>query len=213
MLNKYTLQILQSITGITNSAIITYPETIIQNHNKDVIGIIDFSVNDSEAWDEFGIFDLSNFLGAISVLDNPEISLEDNYIVAKDSTSEIKYVTSYPDALSDFTTDPKKVTSTLQANSVVEVDIDTDTINKIRKGANVFKTLKDLFLIKEENEFYLKTGNKKKFNSQENSYSIKLEPEVISGEDFEIAIPIDNFLSLPSINFKLLVKEKMVSTE
>lgn len=208
MLNKDTLQILQSITGITNSAIISYPETVIQNYNKDVVGIIDFSQREDEGWEEFGIFDLSNFLGALSVLEDPDIRLENEYIIATDKDSEIRFVTSYPSVLSDFTTNPSKVTTTLQADSVVEVEISTDTINRIRKGANVFKTLKDLFFIKEGDKFYIKTGNKKKFESQENSYSITLEPEVLRGDDFEIAIPIDNFLSLPLINFKLFIKEK-----
>jgi len=208
LLNKETLQILQSITGITNSAIVTYPITTIQNYNKNVIGTIDLSVNEEKGWDEFGIFDLSNFLNAISVLEDPKIELDENSIIAKDKDSEIQFVTSYPSALQDFTTSPSKVTTTLQADSVIEVNIDTNIINRIRKGANVFKTLKDLFLVKEGSEFYLRTGNKKKFVSKENSYSIKLEPELIRGDDFEIAIPVDNFLSLPLIDFKLSIKEK-----
>lgn len=208
MLNKETLQILQSITGITNSAIITYPITTIQNYNKNVIGTIDFSVNEDGGWEEFGIFDLSNFLGALTVLNDPKIILEDNTIIAKDEDSEIQFVTSYPDALQDFTTNPSKVETTLAVDSVIEVNISTDTINRIRKGANVFKTLKDLFLVKEGDNFYIRTGNKNKFNSKENSYSIKLEPELVKGDDFEIAIPINNFLTLPQIDFKLMIKEK-----
>lgn len=208
MLNKETLQILQSITGITNSAIITYPITTIQNYNKNIIGTIDFSVNEDGGWEEFGIFDLSNFLGALTVLNDPKIILEDNTIIAKDEDSEIQFVTSYPDALQDFTTNPSKVETTLAVDSVIEVNISTDTINRIRKGANVFKTLKDLFLVKEGDNFYIRTGNKNKFNSKENSYSIKLEPELVKGDDFEIAIPINNFLTLPQIDFKLMIKEK-----
>jgi len=208
LLNKETLQILQSITGITNSAIITYPITTIQNYNKNVIGTIDFSVNEDGGWEEFGIFDLSNFLGALTVLNDPKIILEDNTIIAKDEDSEIQFVTSYPDALQDFTTNPSKVETTLAVDSVIEVNISTDTINRIRKGANVFKTLKDLFLVKEGDNFYIRTGNKNKFNSKENSYSIKLEPELVKGDDFEIAIPINNFLTLPQIDFKLMIKEK-----
>jgi len=208
LLNKETLQILQSITGITNSAIITYPITTIQNYNKNIIGTIDFSVNEDGGWEEFGIFDLSNFLGALTVLNDPKIILEDNTIIAKDEDSEIQFVTSYPDALQDFTTNPSKVETTLAVDSVIEVNISTDTINRIRKGANVFKTLKDLFLVKEGDNFYIRTGNKNKFNSKENSYSIKLEPELVKGDDFEIAIPINNFLTLPQIDFKLMIKEK-----
>ena len=206
MLNENSIQILQSIVNITNSAILSYPVTTIQNQNRNVIANIDFSKIDDE-FEEYGIFDLSSFLGALSVLEAPVITLQNKVIEAKDSDSQIKFVTSSPSSLEDFTTNPAKITTTCSAKSVVEVQIDTDLINRIRKGASVFKTLKDLFIIKEGDKIILKTGNKESFARQDNSYTINLEPSLCHGDDFNIAIPIDNFLALPAMDFTLAIKQ------
>jgi len=207
MLNPASIQILQAISNITNSAILDYPVTTIQNVNKSILGNIDLSKVDTE-FESYGIFDLSSFLGALSVLEEPTIILDNKMVIAKDLDSTIKFVTSSPASLEDFTTDTEKITSTLAAPSVVEVEIDTDLINRIRKGASVFKTLKDLFIIKEGDKITLKTGNKESFARQDNSYTIELSPSINSGDNFNIAIPIDNFLSLPAMNFKLAIKKK-----
>jgi len=208
MLNENSIQVIQSITNITNSAILDYPVTTIQNQNKNVIANIDFSKLEPTPWESFGIFDLSSFLGALTILEDPTIVLDNKIIVAQDNDSTIKFVTSSPTSLGDFTTDPEKVISTCAAESVVEVDIDVELFNRIRKGASVFKTLKDLFILKEGDKVSLKTGNKESFARQDNSYKINLSPTLDSGEDFDIAIPIDNFLSLPSMDFKLKIKGK-----
>jgi len=207
MLNENSIQILQSIVNITNSVILSYPVTTIQNQDRNVLGNIDLSVVDDQ-FEEYGIFNLSSFLTALSVLESPTISIDNKVIVAQDADSIIRFVTSSPSSLADFTTNPEKITSTIQSQSVLEIDIDTELINRIRKGAGVFKTLKDLFIIKEGDKITLKTGNKESFARQDNSYTITLSPTMNVGNDFSIAIPIDNFLSLPSMDFKLSVKEK-----
>jgi len=206
MLNNNSIQILQSITSITNSALISYPVTTITNANKDVLGNIDFSAIDPDGWDEFGIFDLNSFLGALSVLDEPNITMENRVILAEDSDSSISFLTATPSAVSDYITDPDNITTTVAAPSVVEVPIDTVLITKIRKGVNVFKTLKDLFIVKNDEGVFLRTGNKESFTRNDNSYKVKLAPSVNTGNNFEVAIPVENFLSLPSMDFTLKVK-------
>jgi len=206
MLNKESIKVLQSVTSITNSAIISYPVTTIINADADVLGTIDFSVIDPDEFEEFGIMDLGSFLNAIDVLEEPTITLENKEIIAKDDTSQISFITSSPISLSDFTTDMINITSIIDAPSVVEVKVDKDLIAKIRKGASVFKTLKDLFIIKNDEGVFLKTGNKESFASRDNSYMIKLDPEKSTGKNFEIAIPINNFLSLPTMESALKIK-------
>jgi len=207
MLKPASIQVLQSITNITNSVIVDYPITTIQNPSRDVIGNINFA-NVDEEFSSYGIFDLNSFLGALSVLDEPTINLEEGIIKAVDTDSSINFVTSSLASLEDFTTNPQKITSTVAFDSVVEVAIDIDLINRIRKGASVFKSLKDLFIVKEGAKLTLKTGNKESFSRQDNSYTINLNPTVNNGADFNIAIPIDNFLSLPAMDFTLAIKEK-----
>lgn len=205
MLNSDSLNILNSITNITNSAIISYPITTISNISSDVLMNIDFS-KVSEPFEEYGIYDLSSFLGALGVLDKPVITLNDKIITAKDNNSSIQFIISSPSSLEDYTTNPENITSTCAADSIVEIPISLELMNKIRKGANVFKTLKDLFIIKEGDSISMKTGNKESFNSRNNAYSINLEPSLNSGRDFEIVVPIENFLSLPQADFTMKIK-------
>ena len=208
MLTKASVQVLQSITAITNSVLIEYPITTIRNESGGVIGTINFSVLDEE-FEEFGIFDLSSFLGALDVLDEPVVTLNAGIITAKDTNSSISFVTSSAASLEEFTDDPRKVTSSVDSDSVVDVDIDTDLMSKIRKGTSIFKSLKDIRLVNKDGVFSLSTANITSFSHQENSYSITLEETSKNTNlDFDIAIPINNFLSLPNMNFTMSIKEK-----
>lgn len=206
MLNKEAIKVLQSVTSITNSAIISYPITTIINEDADVLGTIDFSIIDADKFDEFGIMDLGSFLNALDVLEAPAITLVNKEIIAKDSDSQISYITSSPISLGEFTTDAINVTSIIEAPSIVEVKVDKALIAKIRKGAGVFKALKDLFIIKNDEGVFLKTGNKESFSSRDNSYKIKLDTEKSEGKNFEIAVPVANFLALPTMESTLKVK-------
>jgi len=213
MLNKNTLDVLNAITNVTNSAIISYPVTTITNSRRDTLCNIDFSKIDDESWKEFGIMDLNSFLNAINILDEPSITQDDIYIKASDENSKIEFVTSYPSTLDDFTIDPDIITSTANATSVVEVPINIEVIQKIKKGAQVFKNLNDLFIIKEGSKIFLKTGNKESYTRTQNSYSITLDCTLNTGKDFELVIPIENFLNLPNMDFTMKVKHKETTDE
>ena len=206
MLNKDALKILQGITNISNSAILSYPITTIMNDDKDMLCNIDFSILDDDSFTEFGIMDLSSFLNALSVLDNPKIEVINKEVMAKDSNSQISFLTSRVESVAEYTTNPNNITALIEAPSIVDVKIDTVLIGKIRKGASVFKSLKDLFIIKNDEGVFLKTGNKENFVSRSNSYQIKLDTEKSIGANFEIAIPIANFLALPNMEYTLKVK-------
>jgi hypothetical protein len=206
MLNENSIEVLNSISSITNSAIISYPVTTITNDKRNIYGNIDFSKIDEDAWKDFGIMDLSSFLNAISILETPTIEQDDIYIRANDPNSKIEFVTSYPSTLEDFSADPDIVSTAALAPSILEVDIDTNLITKIKKGSSVFKNLRDLFIVKEGDKVYLKSGNKETFNRTQNSYTVFLDPTLDKGNDFEIAIPIENFLSLPSMDFSMKIK-------
>jgi len=206
VLNKDSIALLQSVTNITNSVLISYPITTITNESKDVLGNIDFSKVDPVGWEEFGIFDLNSFLGAVGILEEPTLTLSNTSLVAADINSSISFVVSDVSTMEDFTTDPENITTTCEADSVVEVKIDNNLIAKIRKGVSVFKNLEDLFIVKEGSDIFLRTGNKESFARTNNSYQIKLEADVVSGPDFEITLLVNNFLSLPAMDYTMKVK-------
>ncbi len=206
MLNKEAVQIIQGISEINTKAILTYPQTTIRNVTKDVQGVINFD-KICEPFDEFGIWDLSSFLSALSILEEPEITMTDNIISAKDEFSSIEYVTSSTNILGDSVTDPEIISSTLAIPAVVEFELSMETIAKIKKGVSVFKNLKDLEFSKVGETFTVKTTNKESFNASNNSFSLTL-PANTAGDDFSITIPSDNFLQVPSMPYTLKIHEK-----
>ena len=198
---------MQSVTSITNSIYVTYPVTPFCNINRDIFGLIDFGKIENK-FESFGIFDLQNFLNALSALDNPSIELKDNKIIANDETSSISYVTSHSYTLENFIVEKEDIDTTINAKSILEFEINTDVLGKIKKGVNVFKNLKDLFIVKNNEGVFLKTGNKQSFSVSENSYKMKINPSLDIADNFEISIPVENFLALPKIDFTLKIKQK-----
>jgi len=207
MFNKNSIEIIRGIGEINNKTILEYPRTTISNVTKDINGIVDFSIL-GDSFDTIGIWDLSSFLNALSVLEDPVITLDNNIITAKDEYSSISYVTSSTNILGDAVCDPAIVTSTLGIPSIVDVNMTTDVVNRIKKGVNVFKNLKDLRWTKSGDIFTVSTTNKESFNASSNSFQLKLDTDKLEGPDFEITIPAENFLQLPSIDFDFKVHEK-----
>ena len=73
------------------------------------------------------------------------------------------------------------------------------------------KTLKDIFIIKEGDNLSFRTGNKNTYDISQHSYEVKFQPKISKGKDFKIAIPIDNFLKPPMMEFNLAIKHKEVN--
>jgi len=207
MLTNNSIQIIQGLSEVSSKMVIEYPMSTIKNVTGDVYGIVHFD-KINEKFPTFAIWDTSSFLSALSILENPKISLKDNILTAQDDYSTINYVTSSPSICGDATCDPRIVTSTINMKSVVDLNMPIDVIARIKKGVNVFKTLKDLCFEKVGDTFTVSTTNKETFNASNNSFSLKLDADNITGEDFKIYIPADNFLKLPSMDYVFRVHEK-----
>lgn len=205
MLTNQTQTILKSLLNINNSLIISYPKMIIIDEFKSIPGMIDLSKLE-EPFEEFGIFDGAKFLSALEMFTDPSITLKDNIIYTKDQNSDMKYVVSDPSSLEDCTIDEDLIATTVAAPSILEFQINTEMINKIKKASSVFKTMDALFLIKNDNDILLEVGSKNNFHSSDNSYSIKMTPDVSNNEDLKLAIPLENILKLPTVNYNVMVK-------
>ena len=53
----------------------------------------------------------------------------------------------------------------------------------------------------------MKTTNKESFNVSNNAFELKI-PAIISGDDFSIVIPADNFLQLPTMPYTMRIHHK-----
>lgn len=207
MLNKQQQQVIKSLLPINNSFVVNYPSMTIIDEYKTLIGKINMGIIGDEI-PEFGIFDGARFIAALDLLEgeNSSIELEDNLIIAKDDNSNIKVLTSHPSSLEDAVAEESIITSTEKIDSVLEFDVTIDTLNKIKKASGVFKVMNTLFLTKRGDKIAMKIGSKENFNMSQDSYAITVSPILDTAIDFELPLPLENIMKLPTADYTLKVK-------
>ena len=203
MLNNNARTVLKSLIPINNSQIIE-PVSYFRDEFKTIIGRVNYEEIDSEIKDEFGIFDTANFLGSLDLLEDPKITLNNNQIIADDGVSKLTFITSDISSL-DIDVKPSLIDRTLEAKSVLELDIDPALLGKIKKASSVFKTFDTLFIINKDNETEFTIGAKNSFSQSNNAFTTKVQSN-ISEKDFDIALPLESLLKIPSMDYKFIVK-------
>ena len=128
-LSENTLQILKNYAGI-NSNIVFNEGNNIQtiSEAKNVLSaastVEDFPQN-------FGIYDLNEFLNVLGLVDVPNLSFEKDYVLISDSSgrSKVKYFFSDPDML---TSPSKKI---VMPQCEVQFTLDANTLSRIKRAA------------------------------------------------------------------------------
>lgn len=204
MLNADTRTLLKSLISINNQMIISNIMTGTDEF-KSVIFKANIGKIDSIP-EEFGIFDTTNFLQAMELLDEPRISYdsETKSIIAKDAESTLSFLTSDPSSL-DVVIEPERIETTVAAPSVLTMNFDTDSLQKIKKASSVFKNFDTLWILNENGKTEMKLGTQNSFAKSSNSFKINVEPEV-NEKEFNIALPIESILKVPQMSYKLHVK-------
>ncbi len=210
MVNQEVRTIMKSLIPINNSQIVE-KVMLFQDEFKTIVGQANLGEVDSDLpEDGFGIYDTSNFLASLDLLDDPEIVLENGTIIASDESSKLRFITSDPSQL-DIDVNPKVITTTLKVDSAMEFDIGSELLNKIKKASSVFKTFDTLFIIKEGRNVSLKIGSKDSFSKTNNSFSINIIPSLDNGNDndFELALPLESILKIPVMDYTFRIKHNI----
>ena len=204
MITKDTRSILKNLIPINNSMIV---EPVM--HGTDEFKGITFRANLDIIEDdiqEFGIFDMSSFLNSLDLLEDADVSLDGNRIIAQDKDSKLEFITTDPSALEDVAGNPRVIDSTLNANSAIEFNFGSEMLNRIKKASGVFKTFDTLFVLKNGNDVSLKMGTKDTYNKSNNSFAISVDTTLATDKDFEIALPIESLLKIPAVDYNFIVK-------
>jgi len=211
MLNKDTQEVLKAYSSISNSCIIQ-PVTVFVDEYKQVISNVELEKVDEKINEEIGIYDLSNFLNAISLVNEPEIEYDTESRIVKISNqnTEIEYLTSDPDILGKDEIEKYKrvIESTIKAPSVLEFNLSKDTINQIKKAKGVFGDFDTVFLknTNSTNSFIVEVGIWETFSAKHNTVKFKVETDINNNQEFEVGIPIDSILKIPVTDYQCSVK-------
>ena len=151
---------------------------------------------------EFGLWDLTSFLGTVSLFDDPDFDFHDKYVnISGSNGSTVKYFYSEPSLLTVPTKDVK------MPETVVDIEITEDTFNELKKAAAVLG-VNDLSICSTDGSNVLAILSDKN-NTSSNTYSIEIGYNE-EGNIFNFDFKIDNLRIIPG-NYDVCFAEKIVS--
>ena len=149
---------------------------------------------------DFGIYDLSQFLNGLGLHQSPELDFkEDNYVVIKEGKMRSKYFFADPNVI---ITPPEKPI-TLPSEDV-NFELSTDQLDKLLKAAAIYQ-LPDLSAVGEDGVVKLVVRDKK--NETSNVFSITVGE---TDATFSFNFKVENIKILPG-TYDVVVSQKLLS--
>ena len=130
-LTEKTMQVLKNYATINPNIVITEGNVIkTVSEAKNVLSSVELDVTFPQT---FGIYELSEFLSVLSLVDSPRLKFEDTYVLVTDNAgrSRIKYF--YSDI--DMLTTPSK--DIIMPETEVKFTLDSATLSSIKRAASV----------------------------------------------------------------------------
>ncbi len=152
---------------------------------------------------EFGVYDLNEFLSVLSLIDQPTLEFEDKSVLIKggNSSQQIRYFFSEADIL----TTPQK--DIQMPDPEVGVNIEEDKLNQIRKAAAVLGHT-ELSLTGNNGLILASVLDTK--DSTSNVFEIELDKDNSCKNEFQFVVSIPNLKLLPGDYF-VSISSKLIS--
>mgnify|MGYP001026007441 FL=1 len=128
-LTENTLQILKNFSAINSNIVIREGNTVQTiAEAKNLLAKAEVTERFPQ---DFGVYDLSEFLGVLGLVDQPQLEFSDEYVTIADSTgrSKVKYFFADPDML---TTVSKEVKF---PGADIKLTLDNTTLGRIKRAA------------------------------------------------------------------------------
>jgi hypothetical protein len=193
-----TISILKNFSSINQSILFKSGSTI--RTISVMKNILAEATVDEQFPKDFGIYDLTQFLNALSINDNPELDFEnDNYTIIRDGKERSKYFFADPNVI---VTPPDKQIS-LPSEDVCFV-INTQQIDKLKKASSVYQ-VSDLSAVGENGVVKLVIRDKK--NDSSNEFSIVVGE---TDSEFTFNFKVENIKILPG-TYEVVISQKLLS--
>ena len=197
-LSEQTVEVLQNFSTINQSLLFREGKTLrTVSPQKTVLAEVE--VGDEFAQD-FGIYDLGQFLSALSLVENPELDLGDNGMTISDGNgTSLNY--RYADA-SMIVTPPEKALTLPDINASFKLS--SNVLRDVLQGARVLG-LPEIIVKCVDEVVTIEAGDSK--NSSMNSYSKKV---AIADEDFTHTFKVDN-MKMMMLDYNVEISSKGIS--
>lgn len=205
MFNSKFVDFLKTFNKVSNGVILSYPITSGKTDCSDIGFTFDISKFDDSKFDEkIGFIDLASFLNIFNLVDDPEITIKDGVITAKNKDSKVVYLTTAAPVLYELHEFPSSQFDVMNSiPSVVEIPLSASDIKRIKTASSSFKEL-DAISIKGDDNVTISLTSVGKFRTSSNSFQIN--KDVASKKNFDVYIKLDTFNKLPVLDYTVKVK-------
>jgi len=194
-LSKETLTLFKNFAGINSNLLLKQGNKLATiSAQKNVMA--DATV--SETFPDFGIYDLNEFLGAMSLFEDPELDFSEKYVTIKQNNMSIKYFAAEASVL----TAPQKAITFPAAE--IEFTMTAAMLNMIHKTASVLRA-SDVSIVGDGSKVTAVVGDKK--NAAGNSFS---EPVGDTDKTFRVNLKVENLKMLPG-DYTVSISSKKIS--
>ncbi len=194
-LSKETLTLFKNCAGINSNLLLKQGNKLATiSAQKNVMA--DATV--SETFPDFGIYDLNEFLGAMSLFEDPELDFSEKYVTIKQGSMSIKYFAAEASVL----TAPQKAITFPAAE--IEFTMTAAMLNMIHKTASVLRA-SDVSIVGDGSKVTAVVGDKK--NAAGNSFS---EPVGDTDKTFRVNLKVENLKMLPG-DYTVSISSKKIS--
>ena len=204
-LTEYTTQVLKNFSGI-NSNIVFSTGNVVSTISE-ARNILSSATIDMDLPSDFGVYDLNEFLGVVSLVDEPEIKIDEKFAVIGDSTgrSKIKYFFTDLDMLTAPSATMLEKASAMN-DFEVSFTFDQDTLNKIKRAASALGHT-SVSITASSGAIALTVFDPE--NSTSNTFTIEIAGKYES-EDFNFILNIQNLKILPG-DYNVGLSSKLMS--
>ena len=199
-LSEHTTSVLKNFASINQNLVIKEGKTIsTMSAMKNIVAKAEV---DEDFPREIAIYDLNEFLAALSLFTNPVLDFSENFVTITEegkTGNSLKYFYSDPSVV---TTPSSEIT---MPETEVKFSLDSGDLSKVQRAASVIGS-PDLVLEKNDTGSYLTVKDKK--NDTANNYSLDVDAEG-SGE-YNFFFKVENLKLLPT-NYDVNVSSKNIS--
>lgn len=198
ILNNKTLKVLQSLSSINNSVIMSYP-TVCVKDGKAVQAYFDVSQLGEDDFQEFGIYGITDFLSAVSLVTDPSIQLDGTVLKISNKNTKVSYNTANVGLLEEQCRGDFELLTRIKSNEKIgSFELSNETFKALRIASNTLKDLPNLIISSVENGILLKISANEKTS---NSYSTTIDAETT--EEFDIIVTLAMLKKIPNGDFKV----------
>ena len=194
-LSKETVALFKNFSGINTNLLLKQGNKIATiSGQKNVMA--DATV--TETFPDFAIYDLNEFLGAMSLFEDPELDFQDKYVSIKQGSMNIKFFAADASVL----TAPQKAITFPDAE--INFSLSSSMLNMLHKTASVLRAA-DVSIVGDGSKITAIVGDKK--NASGNSFS---EPVGDTDKTFKVNLKVENLKMLPG-DYNVSISSKKIS--